>query len=586
MKNHDKDIKNTNIVSDKKLSMYKKFFMENLDCIKELSNYTKDTFIKINLKENTIQLLGGPIRNIFNLKNGLNEIDINEFLSSLDEISKIALENIINDEDNYDINELILIGKNKDNDTIWIRCILQKVIENGEDFSYIGVLNDMTEEILKNREYNKIIEYDMTTKVPNKYFMKDVVDNYLLEFEKNEEIGAFLLIDLDNFKLINDIFDHEVGDILLFLIADKLTSILNEYDIICRYSGDEFIIFKPNIKSVDEAESFAKEIINIFDEQLIVRGNQLNITASIGISIYPHNGINFNELLKSADTAVYCAKRNGKNWYKMFNSNLSIELERFYSIQRYLKNAISNDELFLLFQPNISLKDSKMHGMEALLRWNSKELGLVHPNEIIPVAESTRLILPIGTFILEEIFKKAKQLLIDGYENFKIAINLSEMQLRYNTVINDFEYLIRKYNIPPKYIEVEITESILMKSFDKNVKILNQIRDLGVSVALDDFGTGYSSLNYLTKLPIDVLKIDRSFVVDLMKNFKSRCIVENIINLSHKLGISVVAEGVEELEQVNYLKSINCDSIQGYYFSEPDEFSNIKNLFNKEFLIE
>lgn len=585
MENHDRDIKNINVVSDKELPKDKKFFMDNWNSIKEISKYTKDTFIKLNLKEDKIQLLGGPIGNIFNLKKGINEINKNEFMLNLEETSRVAFENIINDKDNFETNEFILRGKDKDNATVWLKCILQRVVENEESFSHVGVLNDVTSEILRHREYSKIIEYDITTKVPNKYFMKDVVDNYLLKCEEYEETGAFLLIDLDNFKLINDIFDHEVGDILLFLIADKLTSILNEYDIICRYSGDEFIIFKPNINGVNEAEDFAKKIIDTLEEPVIVRGDQLNITASIGISFYPHNGRDFNELLRTADTAVYCAKRNGKNGYKIFNNNLSIEIERVYSIQRYLKNAISNGELFLLFQPNISLKDSKMHGMEALLRWNSKELGLVSPDEIIPVAESTRLILSIGTFVLEEVFKKIKQLLEDGYKDFKIAINLSEMQLRYNTIINDFEYLIKKYNIPLKHIEVEITESILMKSFDKNIKVLNRIRDLGVSIALDDFGTGYSSLNYLTKLPIDILKIDRSFVVDLMKNYKSRCIVENIINLSHELGISVIAEGVEELEQVIYLKSINCDSIQGYYFSKPDEFSNIKELFDKEFLI-
>ena len=228
------------------------------------------------------------------------------------------------------------------------------------------------------------------------------------------------------------------------------------------------------------------------------------------------------------------------------------------------------------------LENSKVNGFEALLRWNSKTLGNVSPGEFIPIAESTRQIIPIGRYVLEEVFKKIKTLLEVGYNNFKVAVNFSEVQFRYGTIVNDFLELIDKYDVSSEYIEIEITESMLIKDFQNNIRRLKAVKQLGVSVALDDFGTGYSSLSYLTKLPIDVLKIDRSFVIDLIENSKSRCIVETIINLSHKLGIDVVAEGVEYAEQVEYLRGILCDVVQGYYYSKPVVFDEVKDMLGKE----
>lgn len=278
---------------------------------------------------------------------------------------------------------------------------------------------------------------------------------------------------------------------------------------------------------------------------------------------------------------MYIAKSNGKNQWQMFNNNISREINRIYSIQRGLRTALDNDEMFVVFQPKVRLTDDEVNGFEALLRWKSNEIGFVSPGEFIPVAENTRLIIPIGKFVLREVFAKVKYLLSEGYDNFKIAVNLSEIQLRDGNLLEYFNSLIEEFNVSPKYIEVEITESMIMKSVDKNIECLLQIKELGASIALDDFGTGYSSLNHLTKLPIDVLKIDRSFVIDMAENDKSRYIVENIIQLSHKLGMTVVAEGVEEKEQVDYLRSIECDTVQGFYYSKPEYFENIISMLSK-----
>ena len=355
----------------------------------------------------------------------------------------------------------------------------------------------------------------------------------------------------------------------------------NFNELLCRFGGDEFIIFIPYISDFKNIKEVVKKITEILKSPYSINNNDVFASASIGVAVFPDDGEEFEVLLKNADSAMYVAKSNGKNQWAMFNRNISKEINRIYSIQRGLRTALENNEMFVVFQPKVRLTDDEINGFEALLRWNSLEIGSVSPSEFIPVAESTRLIIPIGKFVLREVFIKIKYLLSEGYDNFKIAVNLSEIQLREGDLLEYLNLLSEEYGVSPKYIEIEITESMIMKSVDRNIDYLLQIKELGASIALDDFGTGYSSLNHLTKLPIDVLKIDRSFVIDMIENDKSRYIVEKIIQLSHKLGITVVAEGVEEKEQVDYLRSIECDTVQGYYYSKPDNFENIITMLSK-----
>lgn len=278
---------------------------------------------------------------------------------------------------------------------------------------------------------------------------------------------------------------------------------------------------------------------------------------------------------------MYEAKTKGKNQYQFFNDSIAQAMDRAYKIQNNLMSAIENEEMYVVFQPKVILAHEKVNGFEALIRWNNKEIGNVPPNEFIPVAENNGMIVPLGNFVLWEVFKKIDLLLKSGYSNFKIAVNLSDMQLRDQELINYVKYLCDIYKIDGRYIEFEITEGILIKSYEDTLRSLYELKKLGATIALDDFGTGYSSLNYLTKLPIDALKIDRSFVIDMVENHKSRWIVENIIQLSHKLGIEVVAEGVELEEQVDYLKSILCDIVQGYFYSKPEAFEKVVDLLEK-----
>lgn len=542
--------------------------LKNLEIIEILREFSNDTFIKIDDREKNVKLIGNFVKQIsksFEYSFALDEfIDcIKNKESFIKNYNSIGEGSILKDE--------IIFSNKKD---YYLNINLKKK----EDL-LIGIIKDKTEEVIKREALKNLLSHDNITGFKTKEEIVKLINKRLVCAKGR---CSLILLDLDDFKFINESFGYQAGDFVLREVGLRLTKKMLSNEYICRHNGDEFIIFFENIDSKEYLEECLNDIMDVFDDPIVYRGKHLYVNGSIGISVSPHNGLEFYGLLKNADAALTIAKKNGKGNFAFFDYSISREFSRTYDIQRCLRTAIKKEEFYVLFQPKVFVSNRKVIGFEALLRWKSSELGPVSPGELIPIAEMTRLIIPISTFILEEVFKKIRELLDLGYDNFKIGINLSELQLRYNTILRDLQEFREKYDVDLKYIEIEITESILMKSFDKNIKILKDIKKLGATIALDDFGTGYSSLNYLTKLPIDVLKIDRSFVTDLNKNLKSRCIVENIINLSHQLGIDVVAEGVEEKEQVDYLKNILCDIIQGYYFSKPREFEDIVKMIGKK----
>ncbi|WP_315077606.1 EAL domain-containing protein [uncultured Clostridium sp.] len=521
------------------------------------------------------------------------------YLEDLNKVKDIFKEDL---KKTYDSKKHLLTHyRIKRNNNILYFIFVGKVVKKYDGYTLIGInycfenvdLNfwtseidllykELSEEYFINQKITSLIECDRTTELPNCYYFKRTVMEFLKECKEEQVQCAMLMLNLDNFKYVNESFGHEFGDIALKVAANKILSLVSESDLVCRYSGDTFLIFIPDITDLNEVSSLCRKIVKSFDESIIIDEKEVYVSVSIGASLYPYNGVDFDTLLKNSDAAMYVAKGNGKNEYNFFNDKISIELNRVYSLQKGLRYALDNKEIFIVFQPKVTLDDFLVRSFEALVRWHSNDMGIVSPDEFIPIAENTKMIIPIGSFVLEEVFKKVRILINEGYLNFKMAVNLSEMQLREDSIVLDLKKFIYKYRVNPNYIQVEITESMLMKSFDKNIKILNEIKDLGISIALDDFGTGYSSLNYLTKLPIDALKIDRTFVVDLEKNSKNKCIIENIINLSHQLGIEVIAEGVESKQQVDYLKGISCDVVQGYYYSKPERFEKIKNMICKE----
>lgn len=558
---------------------------ENEQCLckngETLINIIKGIFIVLN-KEREVGMLYGNNEGILGINDICIEMSFNELSGFVqnDYINKIT--ELIDDKTQSIYKEIELKIKDKYGEEKWI-ALKGRVKKNydGEVVGFEGYINDITSEKIANIKIQYISNYDELTGLHNRGYLKNIIGDYITKHIETKSRGSLIIVDLDNFKFVNDSYGHRCGDLFIKAVAHELEKIVDAEDLICRFGGDEFLIFVPNITNLVDVEKISKKIICKFKESFLIEGNEIYSTVSIGASIFPDDGVDFDELLKNADAAMYIAKSNGKNQYQFFNYNISYELNKIYTIQKGLRTALDKNEMFVVFQPKVNLDNNKTDGFEALLRWKSEELGFVSPVEFIPIAETTRLIIPIGNFVLEEVFSRVKYLLEEGYDDFKIALNLSEVQLRDRTLAHTFKELIKKYDISPTYIELEITESMLMKSFDKNIKTLLEIKELGASIALDDFGTGYSSLNHLTKLPIDVLKIDRSFVTDMIDNHKSRCIVENIIQLSHKLGIKVVAEGVEVVEQVDYLRSIYCDIVQGYYYSKPEAFEDVIKMLSK-----
>ncbi|WP_160679626.1 GGDEF and EAL domain-containing protein [Clostridium sp. C8-1-8] len=513
-----------------------------------------------------------------------------DWLSIIHEEDKVRAKKLLSDkiqDENVDYYETEYRIVNHENVIKWLN-IKSKIIrdETGKATWIYGSISDSTDAKEKELKISYMSYYDSVTGLHNRNYLKALINKSVKENKVTSSKAALILIDLDNFKYINDVFGHDYGDDMLMIIADALRDVVSARgDLVCRFGGDEFVIFMQDIDNIKEVERTAQQIITVFNNTKKLMDQMIFTTASIGITVFPDDASDYKSLLRNADVAMYKAKGNGKNSYQFFDDQISREQNRFYTLEKGLRNALENRELYVQFQPKVVLDDAKIMGFEALIRWNNKDLGMVSPAEFIPVAENTRLIIPIGSFVIEEVCKKCKDLLEKGHDDFKLALNLSEIQLRDDNIIESFRKLTEKYNIDPKYIEIEITESLLMKSFDRNIKILAFLRGLGFSIALDDFGTGYSSLNYLTKLPIDVLKIDRSFVSELGDNQKSQYIVENIIQLSHKLGIKVVAEGVEYKDQVDYLKSIFCDFVQGYYYSKPESYEKIVKLMEERYIV-
>lgn len=428
--------------------------------------------------------------------------------------------------------------------------------------------------------------YDPLTNLPNKINFIDQLDNSIARTIKFNKIGAVYLLDIDDFKIVNDTLGHDEGDELLKIIALKIKTILSNKEELFRFGGDEFLILKDDVFNREEAEKFAKDIIELFNDYFCVNNKPIYVSISMGIIIFPEQGEDCNSILKNVDMAMYKAKEFGKNRYEFYDVKMSHEIVRKTEIEKNLRKALKDDELILYYQPQIDLLSGKITGMEALLRWNSKELGVVSPIEFIKVAEDTGLINAIGEWVIINACKQNKIWKSKGYKYNYIAINISAVQLQHVDFLERVEEILFDSDVRPEYIELEITENVLIKSLENSRDILNKLNKLGIKIALDDFGTGYSSLNYLKILPIDTLKMDKSFIDNICCNDNERSIAESILQLAHKMNMNVVAEGVEKIEQVKILKNMGCNKIQGYYFSKPLPKEEIENLFNNQFNVD
>ncbi|MDP4127850.1 MAG: EAL domain-containing protein, partial [Bacillota bacterium] len=451
-----------------------------------------------------------------------------------------------------------------------INCTLSPIFNLiGEVVGITGTDHDISEIRENERAIRHLAYYDSLTDLPNRVLFIDRLNNAIERTKRNQTNLAVIFLDFDNFKNINDTLGHLIGDKLIKEVSNKFKQIIRKHETVARFGGDEFAIIIDDITCKEDIIRFIKRLRSVFDDPFNINGNELFVGSSMGVSIYPNDSDNIYELMKNADTAMYEAKEVGKNTYRFYNQEMMKDIIRKLEIERCLRNALNNNELFLRYQPQIEAKTGRVRGCEALLRWESQELGMISPSEFIPIAEDTGLIMQIGEWVLTIACRNNKEWQ-DKY-GFKkvIAVNISAIQLRHKNFIEIVKKVLNETGMRPEYLELEITESVLINSFDMVSMALEELKNMGVKIALDDFGTGYSSLNYLQKLPFNTLKIDKTFVQDIKVGSKEELISETIISFSHNLGLEVIAEGVETKEQLEFLQRAECDNFQGFLLCKP-----------------
>ncbi|GAC30504.1 two-component system response regulator [Brumicola pallidula] len=427
----------------------------------------------------------------------------------------------------------------------------------------------------------RLAYFDSLTGLPNRQSLDESLEKAIRCAVKEQQNLCIMYIDLDNFKRINDTLGHEFGDKLLKKISEKIIQCLKGKTCIpealqsvaeievSRLGGDEFMILLNNTTNDGDVKVVAQSLVDCISELVSIDDHEVALTPSIGIAIYPRDGANLTELKKHADVAMYYAKTMGRNGYRFYAESLNKNAMKFLQIEGCLRNALNNDEFSLHYQPQVCLKSHKIISVEALLRWESPELGNVTPSEFIPVAEDSGIINDLGEWVMRKSCVQAKKWMDAGMQNFRVSVNLSSIQFKRASLLNMIKRALDDSGLPASLLEVELTESAIMNDIDQNITRLNQIRDLGVAIALDDFGTGYSSLSYLKRFPINTLKIDRSFIITIDTDPEDAAIVEAIITLANTLKLTVIAEGVETHGQLKALNRFHCDIIQGFYFSKP-----------------
>ena len=454
----------------------------------------------------------------------------------------------------------------------WLRSrdVLFSRTPQGEPWQILGSAEDITENRYLEDKVLTLSYYDTLTAFPNRTLFFERANLGLSHAKRSNSSCAVLLIDLDRFKTINDSLGHSVGDELLKDTAQKVAECIREGDTIARMGGDKFIVFLNGLEEAQRAQHIAERIREKLNIARQIAGNDLFITASIGIATYPNDGDNLENLLKNADVAMYAAKEAGRNTFCFFDGTMNAKAVSRMHIERSLREALTKSEFKLFYQPIIGVQDGKVRGFEALLRWFKGDGVLVYPNDFIGIAEETGFIVSIGEWVVKEACRMGKKLQDLGFDDMVMSVNISVAQLRNRDIIDVIRKALDESGLPAASLEIEITESVFIGSFDTTIEILKQIRDIGVRISLDDFGTGYSSLGHLQRLPITTLKIDRLFIKELMNDGGGElAMTATIISLAHTLNLGVIAEGVEHDLQLKSLAQENCDYFQGFLFGKP-----------------
>jgi diguanylate cyclase (GGDEF)-like protein/PAS domain S-box-containing protein len=436
---------------------------------------------------------------------------------------------------------------------------------------------DITQRKLAEERIQYLAQHDTLTDLPNRVLMRDRLNISMAQAQRWHQVIAAMLIDLDRFKVLNDTFGPVVGDEILREMAERLRQCTREGDTVARLGGDEFMILLPNLASARGAATVAQKVLQSVAQPLEVGGQEVFLSASIGVSLYPDDAADADDLIRNADTAMYSAKRRGRNNYQFYTEDLNLQMRERLVIEHGLRLAEQRNELRLVYQPKIELGQRTVTGLEALVRWHHPALGLIMPDRFIPIAEETGLIVPIGEWVLRTACQQIRAWCDEGL-HLRVSVNLSARQFRQENLAQTICRILAETGVPPQYLELEITESDVMENAESAIATLNELKGKGVDISIDDFGTGYSSLSYLKRFPLDILKIDRSFVRDVPANEDDAAIVGAIIALARSMDIKVVAEGVETESQADFLDRSGCDSAQGHFFSPPVPPEDVRKL--------
>lgn len=441
--------------------------------------------------------------------------------------------------------------------------------DNGRIANYVAVFSDITGKKRNEEKLEQLAHFDPLTGLPNRVLFHDRLYTALARSKRDKEHMAVLFVDLDRFKQVNDSLGHRVGDMLLKEVSKRLQTSVREIDTVARLSGDEFTVILTDITSDEDIEMVATRIVKSVGAPYFFEGHELFISASVGIAVYPTDGDNSADLLRNADVAMYHAKEKGRNNYQFFNVNMNTQVQNQLSMANQLRIALNKNMITPHYQLKVDCKSGKPIGVEALARWTDDFGKQISPAEFIPIAEDNGLIVRLGTSIIQQTCIQARMWQDMQFDFGSVAINLSAQQFRDRNLITDIKEAMEDHQISAEMLEVEVTENMMMEDVEGAIQILKDLKEMGLTISIDDFGTGYSSLNYLKRFPVDILKIDRSFVSDLEPGNDDAAIVSAIVSMAHELGISIVAEGVENFEQVEFLKSINCNIVQGFLYAKP-----------------
>jgi diguanylate cyclase (GGDEF)-like protein/PAS domain S-box-containing protein len=443
-----------------------------------------------------------------------------------------------------------------------------------------GVARDITDRKQAQELINYQAYHDMLTRLPNRVLMEDRLNVAMTHAIRNKQKLAVMFLDLDRFKWVNDTLGHSIGDRLLQAVSQRLESCLRRGDTLARFGGDEFALILPNVNHDEDATIIADKILEELKEPFSIDDHDLYVTSSIGIAMYPEAGHTIEALIASADLAMYSVKDRGKNGYEFFDPAMNEASNARLTIERELRKALTTEDIKVCYQPQVDASSEQLVGFEALIRWEHPANGLIYPGDFIPIAEETGLILELGRYVLDHACADVARWRSQGMKNVRVSINFSGLQVEQDSFISEITDALEKYDLTGDSLEVEITENVIMNDMSKAIQKLRQLTELGIKIAIDDFGTGYSSLSYLQQFPINTLKIDKSFVSSINESEEATSIVDAIVAMAKGLKLNLIAEGVETDPQLEYLKSLGCESIQGYLFGKAEGAERTKEILD------